>query len=573
MTKGQKLFITFIVIGTVICLLVGSTFAYWSWSSNSAQATTVAFTVASDFSCSADGGGNLTSSDVELAPAKCTDPDYAIKRTVKVSTTQNSDKTIYLDMKLKVDSISANLSNSQNFKYALTTSSSSCESGIMAVGTFYGTSANSELPLLTKERYLSSTTNDTFYLWVWLDEEETNINTMSQPFKLSLTGSCTDQEPAKTYAPWGAEVDMYKRINFANISSSTNGQGLYAFKPTVNDTNPVYYYRGAVTDNNVLFGGFCWKIVRTTSTGGTKLIYNGVPVGGECTATTGTDTQLETTRKFNTSANSPAYVGYMYGTSYTISGKSSSNLTTSYKYGNSFTFDGANYHLVDTIDSSGDWATDYNTLNNNHYTCFDATGTCSSLYYIYFTNSSAAYYITLANGKNAPQALDEMLTSSSNTISSTIKSAIDTWYTSNLVTNKANLEDTIWCNDRGIYKLNGWDPNGGDITKYLYFAPNIRLTSLYFPSLKCNPNDAFTKSISNGNGKLTNPIGLITTDEVMLAGGSSGKNNSTYYLYTNQQYWTDSPYYFRNNNTDGWYVHSTGNFGNTSVSASLGVRP
>ena len=105
MTKGQKLFITFIVIGTVICLLVGSTFAYWSWSSNSAQATTVAFTVASDFSCSADGGGNLTSSDVELAPAKCTDPDYAIKRTVKVSTTQNSDKTIYLDMKLKVDSL------------------------------------------------------------------------------------------------------------------------------------------------------------------------------------------------------------------------------------------------------------------------------------------------------------------------------------------------------------------------------------------------------------------------------------------------------------------------------------
>ncbi len=572
MTKGQKLFITFIVIGTVICLLVGSTFAYWSWSSNSAQATTVAFTVERGYSCSADGGGNLTSSDIELAPAKCTDPDYAIKRMIKVNTTQDAGKTIYLDMKLKVDSISTNLSNSQNFKYALTTSSSSCESGIMAEGTFNGTVANDELPLLTKEQYLSSTSNDTFYLWVWLDEEETNINTMSQPFKLSLTGSCTDQEPAKTYAPWGTEVDMYKRINFANTSSSTNGQGLYVFKPTVNDTNPIYYYRGAVTDNNVLFGGFCWKIVRTTKTGGTKLIYNGIPVSGECTATTGTDTQLASTSKFNSSYNNPAYVGYMYGTIYTYSSKSSSNLATSYKYGNSFGYTGSSYILVDTIDSSGDWATDYNTLNNNHYTCFNTTGTCSSLYYIYYTSSSIAYYITLTNGKSVEQALDEMLTSSSNATSSTIKTDIDSWYTTNLGAYEASLEDTVWCNDREISELNGWNPNGGDTTKYLYLAPYKRGYSTYFPSLECNSNDAFTKSSSNGNGKLTNPVGLITVDEATLAGGSSRVNNS-FYLYTNQGFWTGSP---SDLGSVGAYVYSFspgGGLIRPGVSSAYGVRP
>ena len=39
---------------------------------------------------------------------------------------------------------------------------------------------------------------------------------------------------------------------------------------------PVYYYKGNVQNNNVLFGGFCWKIVRTTETGGVKIVYNGV---------------------------------------------------------------------------------------------------------------------------------------------------------------------------------------------------------------------------------------------------------------------------------------------------------
>ena len=40
--------------------------------------------------------------------------------------------------------------------------------------------------------------------------------------------------------------------------------------------NPVYYYKGNVQNNNVLFAGFCWKIVRTTETGGVKIVYNGV---------------------------------------------------------------------------------------------------------------------------------------------------------------------------------------------------------------------------------------------------------------------------------------------------------
>lgn len=55
-----------------------------------------------------------------------------------------------------------------------------------------------------------------------------------------------------------------------------NGQGIYTRNGTENDKYPIYYYRGTKTlSNNIVFGGFCWKIIRTTATGGIRMIYNG----------------------------------------------------------------------------------------------------------------------------------------------------------------------------------------------------------------------------------------------------------------------------------------------------------
>ena len=74
-------------------------------------------------------------------------------------------------------------------------------------------------------------------------------------------------------------------IDFNVAPSDTNGKGVYVRNGTESDAYPVYYYRGAVTNNNVIFGGFCWKIVRTTESGGIKLIYNGTPTDGTCNNT------------------------------------------------------------------------------------------------------------------------------------------------------------------------------------------------------------------------------------------------------------------------------------------------
>ncbi len=97
-------------------------------------------------------------------------------------------------------------------------------------------------------------------------------------------------------------------INFAEISSDTNGKGVYTLNSTKDEKFPVHYYRGAVTNNNVKFGGFCWKIVRTTETGGIKLIYNGSPdLNGQCTG----ENVLIGTSVFNTDYTDLKYIGYM----------------------------------------------------------------------------------------------------------------------------------------------------------------------------------------------------------------------------------------------------------------------
>ena len=365
-------------------------------------------------------------------------------------------------------------------------------------------------------------------------------------------------------------------VSFNAISSVTNGKGIYEIASTKNDDYPIYYYRGAVDNNNVKFGGFCWKAIRTTDTGGVKLIYNGEPDGsGNCTNTTGTSTQIGTS-KFNAISSSPADVGYMYGTRYTYSRKTNYDLSTAFVYGEDVTYSGGTYTLTNTMTSTGTWSNDYTTLNNNHYTCFSTGTSCSSVYYVYHTTNTYAYHITLTNGKKVEDALDEMFNDSNiNTTDSTAKTIIDNWYNTNLSSYDNYIEDTIYCNDRSISQLGGWNPNGGNTTSNysLYFSPQIRATS-YSPSLVCSRSlDRFTVSSSIGNGALTYPVGFITNDEGIYAGGKNNTQNKTYYLFTNQIYWAFSPSHFVDYNAVEMDINSTGSIFHHIANNAYGLRP
>ena len=113
---------------------------------------------------------------------------------------------------------------------------------------------------------------------------------------------------------------LYKGTD-ANVDFGLEPEtGVYVRSGTENHVNPIYYYRGAVTNNNALFANKCWLVVRTTETGGTKLIYNGTPTAdNKCNG----DNSSIGNSVYNDSYDSEEDVSYLYsdGTNSTIKQK------------------------------------------------------------------------------------------------------------------------------------------------------------------------------------------------------------------------------------------------------------
>ena len=199
MDKNKRI-ITVLMILTIVFTIIGGTLAYWSWRTTDAQKTNITFTITSDFSCSADGGGDITSGSINLVPtvvSSTTTGNY-IKREVKVTPTINTTgKTVYMDLWLDIKTLGSGLSGTDYFKYSFTTGASSPEDGVVYSGNFRGLVKNNRVRLLLDKEYTSSVT-DTYYLWIWLDAEETNSDTMNQSFHLVLNGNCTDSKVEPT---------------------------------------------------------------------------------------------------------------------------------------------------------------------------------------------------------------------------------------------------------------------------------------------------------------------------------------------------------------------------------------
>ena len=246
------------------------------------------------------------------------------------------------------------------------------------------------------------------------------------------------------------------------------------------------------------------------------------------------------------------------------------SLNTTMKFGSSYTYDGGSYTITDAqtyLELNSD-------LKNHHYTCGDGNTTCSTLNYVYYYSSggTTAYAMPLTGGQSQQDLLEELLHAEDvNQKDSTIKAFIDEWYADNIEGQPFEdyIEDAIYCNDRSIYQLNGWDPNGGELTSTLDFA-GIGRTSRANARLICaNETDKF--SVSNSKAQLTYPVGLITLDEIMLAG-----NDSSNYLGTGQSWWLGSPRSFNGSFARGYYVISSGYLGNgnvVTISYAYGVRP
>ena len=159
-------------------------------------------------------------------------------------------------------------------------------------------------------------------------------------------------------------------LNFGS-SPNTSTSGVYTMESTASDTYPVHYYRGILDNNNVLFANFCWKMVRTTDTGGVKLIYNGEPnEDGQCLS------------------DRSNHIGY--------GNKTTQTLSNNYYYGTSYTYDTSTskFSLAGELTQTT-WNETTGPTLIGKFTCKSATadGTCSTLYQVASYNSASSAYV------------------------------------------------------------------------------------------------------------------------------------------------------------------------------------
>ena len=205
---------------------------------------------------------------------------------------------------------------------------------------------------------------------------------------------------------------------------------------------------------------------------------------------------------------------------------------------------------------------------------------------IYNANYNDAKYVGYMYGPSGTTASKSKEEAQTNTASSDIKTAIESWYKTNIADRGYDeyVSDNIFCNDRSTpgREATGWSADTGlgygtNVTGYGGYARLSKDQNNPSPKIECeNKNDAFTKEdIEKGNGKLGEKVGMITADEIVLAGsGKYNTENQSYYLHKGNWYWSLSPH---NVDTGGYarvfIVRVIGSLNNHYINNAGGVAP
>ncbi|MBE6157335.1 MAG: hypothetical protein E7160_00855 [Firmicutes bacterium] len=316
-------------------------------------------------------------------------------------------------------------------------------------------------------------------------------------------------------------------INFALPASTTNGKGVYTIASTKNSTYPINYYRGDVTDNNVLFGDSCWKIVRTTQTGGTKLVFNGPAKDGKCSNIASEDKVLGSTTNYN--YGTLPFSGYMVNTEVSagkITTGSGATDNVGYIYGNDVEYGNGKYTLKDTYQSEVDISAELeNITSGHHYTCLSTEDNCQEVYYIYSRKSMRGQviyeYLKLSNGQTLDDIINQLKEQKND---SSLKEEVDNWYNENMTKYASFIENEAWCDDSTTTSLAGLDKDGNALLDITYNS-STRVNN-GTPSLACQKENIITST-----------VGLLTSDEVMYAGYTSDGTFEDNYLDVPGKYW------------------------------------
>lgn len=224
-------------------------------------------------------------------------------------------------------------------------------------------------------------------------------------------------------------VEGEQGIDFQESSSEKNGKGVYVIASTLKDSYPIYYYRGEVDNNHVLLEGNCYLIVRTTDTGGIKMMYDGkVNKDGTCVNTVFDSSLLHHYGEDYDEDNS--YMGEKDKTKYfywdtwekdysNFSGvrldwkafsaveKSgySANRYPEYKYADKITFQNGKYYL----ENAQSYKSMSDTTLKNKYTCLSEEDSCETIYHIESDGLTYVTYTVYKNGDTYEKTIADLL--------------------------------------------------------------------------------------------------------------------------------------------------------------------
>ena len=308
-----------------------------------------------------------------------------------------------------------------------------------------------------------------------------------------------------------------------------------------------------------------YQITGATKTTGTSE-WNGVSynsIAYKLSATTLTETELETDK----SDKGLYQETDDYGTTYYYRGNVKNNIVK---------FAGFYWQIV-RINGDGSIRLIYDGTEKN------ATGENQTIGTSRFNSSyTDPAYVGYMYGNPDGITFDEV---HNNTNNSTIKTAVDNWYKTNIADKgySSYISNAVgFCGDRSI-PAGIWDTNdNGDgvnnTPQTSYFGAYVRYVKNVAQFTCPEPSrDLYTTADSSiGNKALTYPVGLITYDELVFAGMDQRHINKLSWAYSTQHYWTMSPSYF--DATKGtaleWHLGNSGDLGPWwSVDLSLGARP
>ena len=373
-----------IMIFAIIAVLITGTYAWLSWRSNN---TAMVLTI-----------GDIDTMRITVKSYQINAPidpvqDYSEGVEVEVEMTNNGINKGAGRLYYQINRIDSALISS-DFKYTILKSIDDGEnyapvaqdgsfkddpnaSDYYITGNFSGARSDSELTILEDSVPAGETYKYKVYLW--LDGSNNENLTEGSVFNGELRAEILKKYLYNVLKKAAADGTYAREYTGSHQDSMDSSKSIY----------PIYHWYGA-TDadgtaildmNNVIFAGQCWQMIRTTDTGGVRMIYNGEAVNDQCLNTRGT------------------HVGY--------ASRTSQNLASNYYYGTDYTYDATN--KVFSISGTTEQKTWNATTGPNligKYTCKQTTenGACSTLYLVEsYYDTSNAYVIPLNSSSNYSQ--------------------------------------------------------------------------------------------------------------------------------------------------------------------------